>query len=45
MEADDVDIDAMADDENVSFICEDTSCTDSFSPLWYCGKCSCTYCE
>lgn len=36
--------DSAEDYESVSFVCEDTFCTGSFSPLWYCGKCSCTYC-
>lgn len=44
MSADDVFTDPTRDDDSVSFICEDTFCEGSFSPLWYCGKCSCTYC-
>lgn len=42
--ADDATDDSTDDLETVAFVCEDPFCTGSFSPLWYCGKCSCTYC-
>ncbi|TLD08031.1 hypothetical protein E2P81_ATG10306 [Venturia nashicola] len=42
--ADDSTDDPTDDLESVAFVCEDPFCTGSLSPLWYCGKCSCTYC-
>lgn len=36
---------SLEDEQEISFTCEYEYCPGSFSPLWYCNSCRCTYCE